>query len=157
MNQLLCLDYFDDFSCVLGEITTFNTFTIDGFIHREFLSSPDEKEQPHLSETPEYSRWADLKELSYSLIKGPKPPLSFKFVLLLPFKDIASFIAKYNLEYSNEEIQGLHLNIRYVNQSLYATTGILLKTFTLSKDIEKAWDAECLTIMDYLEMEYVIQ
>jgi hypothetical protein len=156
MNQLLRLDYFDDYSCVLGEITTYNTFTIDGFIHKEYYFHPEEESTSQPVDTLRYTRWADLKELSYSLIKGQKLPLRFKFVFLLPVKDIDSFIAKYNLECTQEEIQGLHINIRYENQSLFATTGTILKTFSLSKDIERAWDAEFIGIMDNLGMNYDI-
>jgi hypothetical protein len=156
MNQLLRLDHFDDYSCVLGEITTYNTFTIDGFIHKEYYSHPKDESTSQPVDTHRYSRWAELKELSYSLIKGQRLPLCFKFVLLLPNNDIDSFITKYNLECTATEIQGLHINIRYENQSLYATTGTILKTFSLSKDIERAWDAEFIVIMDALAMNYEI-
>lgn len=163
MNQLLCSDVFDDFSCVMGEITTFNTFTMDGFIHKEFLQPADKDQHPpsnaeqHSSTIEsEYSLWADLRHYSYSLIKGQKLPLRFKFVFKLPRKEIEPFIAKHHLETTPEDIQGLYFNIRYENQSLYATTGSTLKTFSLSKAIENAWDAEFLALMEHLNMDYIL-
>ena len=163
MNQLLCSDVFDDFSCVLGEITTFNTFTMDGFIHKEFVQPadkgqklPSNAEQHPSTVESEYSLWADLRNYSYSLIKGQKLPLRFKFVFKLPSKEIEPFIAKYHLETTKGEIQGLYFIVRYENQSLYATTGTTLKTFSLSKDIEKAWDTEFIALMDHLKMDYTI-
>ena len=156
MNQLLCSNYFDDFSCVQGEITTFNTFTMDGFIHREYDYNSDEVQEHSFLDKPQYSTWADLREFSYSLMKGQKPPLRFKFIFKCPEQEIETFIAKYNLETTKEEIQGLYFNVRYENQHLYITTGTTLKTFSLSKDIEQAWDAEFITLMDRLKTDYRI-
>ena len=39
MSHLLLKDTFDSFCFIEGEIVTFNTFTIDGFIHREFFDT----------------------------------------------------------------------------------------------------------------------
>ena len=156
MNQLLCDHYFDNFPCILGEITTFNTFTMDGFIHKEYYFNPDENQDPP-SDEPQYSTWADLRDFSYSLIKGQKLPLRFKFVFRFPSKEIKSFVAKYHLESTIEDIQGLYFNVRYESQHLYITTGTTLNTFSLSKDIEKAWDTEFIALMDHLKMDYEIQ
>ena len=157
MNQLLCSNYFDDFSCIRGEITTFNTFTMDGFIHKEYHSSQDEnQDSPHFDE-PQYSIWADLRDYSYSLIKGQRPPLCFKFVFRFPHREIEPFIARHHLESNTEEIQGLYFNVRYENQHLYITTGTTQKSFSLSKDIENAWDKEFITLMDDLKVDYEIQ
>ncbi|CBL22500.1 hypothetical protein CK5_10030 [Blautia obeum A2-162] len=38
MNQLLIGQTFDDFSLVEASITTFCSFTIDGKLHRDFLT-----------------------------------------------------------------------------------------------------------------------
>jgi hypothetical protein len=148
MNQLLRLDYFDDFLCVTGEITTFNVFSIDGFIHKDYYQ--DDSNLTHL----EYSTWADLKEYCHTIIKGKQAPLSLKFVFKLPDTAIDSFIEKYNLDWDKEDIQGLYLNIRFEKQQLFITTGTTLKTFSLSKDIENAWDKELMAIMEDLNMDY---
>lgn len=38
MSQLLLSETFDNFSFIEGEIVTFNTFKIDGFIQKDFLT-----------------------------------------------------------------------------------------------------------------------
>ena len=38
MSHLLLSDTFDHFSFIEGEIVTFNTFRIDGFIQKDFLT-----------------------------------------------------------------------------------------------------------------------
>ena len=160
MNNLLLLDYFNHFLCVSGEITTFNTFSIDGFIHQDYyrqgINPPDENHQGDYP-SMEYSTWSDLKEHCHSIIKGKKPPLGLKFIFKLPEVAVESFLEKYNLDYPTDEIQGLYLNIRFESQKLYITTGTTLKTFSLSKDIERAWDSELISLMDELNMNYHLE
>ena len=55
MSHLLLNETFDHFSFIEGEITTFNTFHIDGFIKKEFFDSN--------SVLPEYSYWKKCKKL----------------------------------------------------------------------------------------------
>ena len=59
MNQLLIGETFDNFQTVEVSITTFNTFSIDGSIKRDFLDTDawDLLEQKELF----YSFWKDLK------------------------------------------------------------------------------------------------
>ena len=152
MSQLLGSDYFDDFLCVEGEIVTFNTFTFDGFIQKSYYQH-SENTQNEKTFLADFSTWADLKDYCFSLIKGQNTPLSFKFVFKLSDGEVASFIQKYSLDYSKEDIQGLYLNIRFENQQLKITTGTSLKTFTLSKDLEEAWDRELVVIMDKLGLD----
>ena len=153
MAQLLASDYFDSFLCVEGEIVTFNTFTFDGFIQKSYYQS-SENTQIEKDFPADFSTWADLKDFCFSLIKGQHTPLSFKFVFKLSDEEVSSFIKSYALDYTKEDIQGLYLNIRFENLQLKITSGTSLKTFTLSKDVEKAWDKELTSIVDELELEY---
>ena len=74
MSHLLLKDTFDHFSFIEGEITTFNTFTIDGFLKKDFFD-----------EAPEdvHSHWKDVREFCFQIIRGKRTPLSFKIILLL--------------------------------------------------------------------------
>lgn len=49
MSHLLLKETFDNFSFIEGEIITFNTFRIDGYIQKDFFDSE--------KEIPEYSLW----------------------------------------------------------------------------------------------------
>ena len=77
MSHLLLMDTFDSFLLIEGEIMTFNTFKIDGFIQKNFYTS-EELEQ--MGTLPEYAYWKQLREYCFSLIKGKKTPLGFRFV-----------------------------------------------------------------------------
>ena len=53
-SQLSLKDTFDNFSFIEGEIVTFNTFRIDGFIQKSFFDSD--------AILPEYSCWKNVRE-----------------------------------------------------------------------------------------------
>lgn len=132
MAHLLLSETFDSFLLIEGEIVTFNTFTIDGFIQKQFLS---EEEQPLT-----YSTWKSLREYCLSLIKGKRTPLSFKFIFSLAPHNIVRLIEQNSLSFSPEQVQGLYLNIRYDGTILQCVTGTSLKTFSMDKSLEQAWD-----------------
>ena len=74
MSKLLLSDAFDSFLFIEGEIVTYNTFSINGFLKKDFF-------EKDLAPSQDYSLWKDIREYAFSLIKGKKTPLSFRFVL----------------------------------------------------------------------------
>jgi hypothetical protein len=90
---------------------------------------------------PEYSSWKNLKNFCFSLIKGKKTPLSFKFIFSLSPENIARLIEQNHLDFRADQVQGLYLNIRYDGSSLQCITGTSLKTFSMDKSLEQTWDA----------------
>lgn len=132
MTHLLLSETFDNFLFIEGEIVTFNTFTIDGYIQKAFFPEEDT--------LPEYSSWKNLRDYCFTLIKGRKTPLSFKFIFSLSPKNTARLISQNNLDYTPDQVQGLYLNIRYDGTTLQCVTGTSLKTFTMDKSLEQAWD-----------------
>lgn len=132
MAHLLLKDTFDSFSFIEGQITTFNTFQIDGYLQKDFFD-----------ETPEqtYSHWKDVRDFCFSIIRGKRTPLSFKIVLALNENNYADFLSAHQITtYRPEEIHGLYLNFHYDGDTLQCVTGISMKTFTLDKSLEKEWD-----------------
>lgn len=85
MAQLLLSETFDHFSFIEGEIVTFNTFKIDGFIQKDFF---DTEEEP-----PQYSYWENLREYCFSIIRGKRTPLSFHLVFSLSPSNTERLIA----------------------------------------------------------------
>ena len=111
---------------------TFSTFRIDGFIQKEFFDTG--------TDLPEYSYWKNIREYCFSLIRGKRTPLSFRFVFSLSHKNIARLIEQNNLPLDPGEVQGLYLNIRFDGKSLSCVTGSSFKTFSMDKTLEHAWD-----------------
>ena len=70
MSHLLLKDTFDTFLFIEGEFTTFNKFTISGYLQEDFF---DEK----LEET--YSRWEKIRDFCFQIIRGNRTPLNFHY------------------------------------------------------------------------------
>lgn len=152
MNELLLHSTFDSFLFIEGEITTFNTFQISGRLKKEFfhqITSEDEAIPDR-----EFSLWKDLREFCFSIIKGKRTPLGFKFVLSLSAPNIERLIQKEELALSPSDVQGLYLNFQYHDDILTCTTGTSLNLFTLDKSLEKAWDQMAVRIFTKYEIPF---
>ena len=147
MSQLLLSELFDHFLFIEGDIVTFNTFHIDGYIQKDFYAEfppeeliPEQHSSSFSEALPEYAYWKQVREYCFTLIKGKRTPLSFKFVFRLSPENIARLITQQNLDFQPNNVQGLYLNIQFNEQGLTCITGTSLNTFTLDKSLEKAWD-----------------
>ena len=139
MNKLLLSQTFDNFLLVEGSITTYNTFRIEGRVHKDFFSV-EEIEEKNL-ENREFSLWKEVKPFCLELIKGKKTPLGFKFTFQLSKENTAKLLASSGITSIHpENISGLLLNIRYDNSTLNVVTATNLSLFTLDKSLEHAWD-----------------
>ena len=136
MSEFLIKNSFDDFLVNEITITTFNTYNINGYIKKDYYSKDEYEELG----SPTLSEWRTLKPLCYEIIKGKKTPHSFKIILSLSLTQIEQFIKTNNIDFPNDNIDGLFLNIKYENNELTLITGTSLTIFTLDKTLEKAFD-----------------
>ena len=102
MSKLLIKEDFDNFLLEEASITTFNTFTIDGHIHKNYYTS----EEYEALRNTELSYWSTIKPICFELIKGKKTPSRFKIIL----KADENLVVKISEDSSN--ILGLYLNIK---------------------------------------------
>ena len=133
MSKLLLSETFDPFYFIEGEIVTFNTFTLDGYLKKEFFQEGEAPER-------EYALWKDVRELCFSMIKGKKTPLSFKFVFGLSDSNIEKLHLQQRLDFNPQDVRGLYINLKYDGEKLQCITGIAMNLFTLDKSLEQAWD-----------------
>lgn len=140
MHKLLVSDEFNRFLLSEATITTYNTFTIDGHIHKEFYSS-EEIDVLELEKQNFISYWEQLKPICFDLIKGKKTPLNFKMVFILSPSNTEKLLNQNNISLTVNDINGLVLNIKYENGSVICITGTSIKIFTLDKSLEEAWDS----------------
>ena len=87
-----------------------------------------------------YSLWKELREYCFSLIRGKRTPLRFKFVFGLSEPNIEKLLRQQGLSFTPQDVQGLYLNISYDGHSLRCVTGTSMNLFTLDKSLEEAWD-----------------
>lgn len=133
MAKLLLSDTFDNFLLIQAEIVTFHTYTIDGYLKKEFY---DEENRP----TRDYSLWKEAREHCYSMIKGNRTPLRFSIVLGLSVENTENLLVQQGLPYKNTDVKGLYLNIRYDGEKLICITGTSMNLFTMGKTLEQTWD-----------------
>lgn len=133
MKHLLLTETFDHFLFIEGEITTFSKFSIDGYLQKSFF---EDTEQPNV----EFSFWKQIRDYCFSIIKGKQTPLNFKFIFSLSPENTARLITQNQLNFHPEDVQGLYLNIRFDGTDLLCITGTSLKTFSMDRSLEQAWD-----------------
>lgn len=138
MSKLLISDTFHSFMLSEATINTYNSFTIDGHINKEYYSK-DELEEKNLMEQS-MSYWETVKPYCFGLIKGKKTPLGFKIVFLLAPSNVEKLLNQSNIGLAFHDINGLILNIKYSNNEVHCITGTSLKLFTLDKSLENEWD-----------------
>ena len=133
MAKLLLSETFDPFLFIEGEIMTFATFTMDGYLRKEFFDSEESPDR-------EYALWKDLREYCFSLIKGKRTPLSFKFILGLSDTNIEKLLEQQGLNFKPQDVRGLYINLKFDGQKLQCVTGTAMNLFTMDKSLEQAWD-----------------
>ena len=133
MKHLLLTETFDHFLFIEGEITTFSKFSIDGYLQKSFF---EDTEQPNV----EFSFWKQIRDYCFSIIKGKQTPLNFKFIFSLSPENTARLITQNQLDFHPEDVQGLYLNIRFDGTDLLCITGTSLKTYSMDRSLEQAWD-----------------
>ena len=137
MKHFLVGSTFDSFDLSEGSVTTFCTFSIDGTYMKDFDDPDEENEDTDRSFIP----WGRVREHVFSLMRGKRTPLAFKFVFALPGRAVPRFLEKSGVVMDASEVSGLFLNVSFRSRKLMITTGTSLKTFTMDRTVDNAWDS----------------
>lgn len=138
MGKLLLHDTFDSFSFIEGDITTFITFHINGFIKKDFYDTVEQNNLTELGKT--HASWGETRDYCFQLIKGNKVPLEFKFVLNFSSDNTKLLLQTHLPSLDPEEVTGLYLRFHYEHDNLTCITGTSTKTFSMDKTLEHLWD-----------------
>lgn len=132
MSRLLLQDTFDTFLLKEAQITTSVTHTIDGRLHKDFFDEPDFPD--------DCIAWKEIKSFCFSVIRGKRTPLHFRFVFRLNTANTKKLLESSGIELLPEQISGLFLNCLYDGEKLICTSGTSLAFFTLDKTLDQVWD-----------------
>ena len=149
MGKLLLSETFDPFYFIEGEIVTFSTFTMDGYLKKDFFDGENAPER-------EYALWKDVREFCFSIIKGKRTPLSFKFVLGLSDSNIEKLLLQQELDFKPQDVRGLYINLKFDGQNLQCITGTAMNLFTMDKSLEQAWDKMVQRFFTQKEIKYEV-
>ena len=150
-NKLFIGNVFDHFWLNSADISTYNLFSIDGKLQKDFF---DTKQQEILDSTHRiYSLWAEVKPYCHFIIRGKRPPLYFKIVFQLSSKKAKTLIEREAPGLPVDSLRGLYLNLQYKNKMLLCTTGTSFYTFVQDKQLEQLWDH---TVLDFFHQNQIL-
>ena len=138
MNRLLIGETFDHFPMAEVSVTTFNTFSIDGKINKEFFDTDTQNILTQKGTV--YSAWKEIKPFCFSIIRGKRTPLQFKIVFQLSPEQFFSIFEEKESDLFSA-VSSFSFIIQYKNNMLLCTTGIAQTYFSMDKRAEQLWDA----------------
>lgn len=152
MTQLLIGDTFDAFPLAEASITTFNTFTIDGRVNKEFF---DTDTQDILTQNAViYSHWKKIKPFCRSIIRGKLLPLQFRIIFQVAPYQLSEILKIEEPEPAASTFSSFSLNIQYKNKMLLCTTGVARTSFIMDKKPDQYWDDAILHFFKNLNIDY---
>ena len=154
MNQLLGTELFDRFLLAQATIRTDVTYEIDGHYNDGFY--PEEIRKQELPDGAQYQTFARLRPVFFSLIRGKHTLVGFQFSFLLSPENQQRTLARAQTAFSDEDISGMYIHIRYRDGVLQATTGISYVNFSLDRSLEEAWDKYVQQFFAQSGLEYTI-
>ena len=134
-HALFMESLFDSFYVSEASFSTALSIQMDGALNQEFYGEelPDWASEGYLP-------WERLRPLAFQIIKGKRPPLSFRIIFRFPSEKLPALLESAGGLFAPEEVDALFLNLTYRNGQMTATTGTSMKSFTLDKSLDTAWD-----------------
>ena len=138
MNKLLRSETFDNFLLQEAVISSAANYVIDGRVNQEYFSV-EELEDAQIMDYP-FLPFSMLRGNCFDLIKGKKTPASFRFVFLLSPENQKKTLESLHSSFTEKDIRGFFLNLKYQNLTLTLTTGVSYQIFSMDKSLENEWD-----------------
>ena len=136
MSALLTGQVFDNFAVSELKMNNAGGWVLDGRRNAEFY---DEGEFEALPEK-EYLLWSEVKQIVFTLVKGSKLPLSMQITFKMNAANTESTVRNSGTGIPLENVGGIFLNIRYDREQLQVVSGTSLKSFSMDRSLENAWD-----------------
>ena len=153
MNQLLGSEAFDSFYLEEASITTYNTFLIDGHTVDAFYNGTDAAGNSMEKPAP-FSSWKQMRPICFSLIKGNRSPVAFKFVLHAGERYLERLKNNPDASVNASHIKALAVNIRFEGNTLKCITGTSYDTFIMDKTIDNIWDGDFVSSLTAMGIKF---
>lgn len=140
MGRLFGESFFDGLMVSFFELTTGMHVRFDGKRNVGWYSD-DEMEVMGDAHIQGYVCWREMKPHVFDLIRGKRTPVSMDGAFILPEPVMRQVLQAYGLEQQNDLVETLVWNLHFEKGSLRLVTGCSLRTFSLDKSVEQAWDA----------------
>lgn len=156
MNHFLGSEAFDSFYLEEASITTYNTFIIDGHTVNAFYEGTDASGNPMEKPGP-FSTWKQMRPICFSLIKGNRSPVAFKFVLHAGERYLERLKNTPQTCANAGHVRALAVNIRFEGNHLKCVTGTSYDTFIMDKTIDNLWDGDFVSSLTALGIRFELQ
>ena len=138
MSGLFSRNVFDAFLLTEGTLRMSVTWQVDGrlqeaFFEKEVWEDPGQRPYDHIP-------WSSIRPLLRELIRGKKPPVTFRFVLQLKPEYMKAMLEKEGDSELLSCVGAFVLTINYKNSEATILTGISMKSFTMNKNADILWD-----------------
>lgn len=139
---------FDRFLLKSASLSAMLSVTISGEKDPDFFS--EEEREKEMQES--FVRYETVRPLLFSLIKGKRPPLSFRIILITDKNTTNSLKVKSG--FSEAEVTSLSMNFSFKNGVLTLSSGVSYSGFTLDKSLEALWDQTIRNFLDQKDVTY---
>jgi hypothetical protein len=136
MSALLAGQVFDNFAVSELKMNNAGGWVLDGKRNADFYTSEELEELPE----KEYLLWSEVKHIVFGLVKGSKLPLSLHITFRLNGANTRSTVSNSGTRIPLENVGGIFLNVRYDREQLQVVSGTSLKSFSMDRSLENAWD-----------------
>ncbi len=136
MSALLKDSAFDNFAVSEVHLTTSSYWLFDGHRNQAFY---EEKELEELKEK-DFILWSEVKPQIFNIIKGNRLPLSLKITFRLNTANTANVVRDCGTSIPLEQVGGIFLTVKYDRESLQVVSGTSLKSFSMDRSLDNAWD-----------------
>lgn len=138
---------FDDFLFLEGNVMSNCSYTLNGRLNKSIYST---EELSSVSE-PFLASWHDIKPIFSSMVNtvfSDTHNIKYHLTLCLSPEQTRKLLVNSQSLITFNDIESLHINIRYENGKIICTTGTSLKIFTLDKSLEQYFDRYTINFLD---------
>ncbi len=143
MKHLLMENTFDRFLMNEAEVFTGVILTIDGHLREGFYT---EDEYQALHSEGEFIPYQMMRPILFDAIKGTHTPTQMKVTLVASREMVRNYLPNPDTDTS------FYVILRYQDGAVTAISGVSMKTFTMDKSEEEAWDAVLPKLFDSMEI-----
>ena len=145
---LFTQDAFDRFLLHDPSFGTAYHTEISGAKNRAFYP---ESEQEEAMKVP-FVTWGEVRPLARELLRGSRPPVRFRVVLLTDPASTESMVRRSG--FTGCPVTSLSLTIQYREQAVTLTSGVSYGGFSADKSLEKYWARAVMQFLDAKQVAY---
>ena len=133
MGALLMSDKFDFLEVRGVDLTTFTHFNISGQKTQQTEPETDsaDKDKPEEKVKTIYCKWAEIRPLVHSFIKGGAKPSHMKIIFSMESSEAQKL---------HENGAAMYLNITYNGDEVFFTSATAQRGFSLDKSLDHVWE-----------------